>query len=226
MILKEEKAIVVFSGGQDSTTCLFWAKEQFKEVEAVTFDYGQRHRLEIECAMEIAKKVGVKHHILDMSLLNQLAPNALTRDDIEVEEGKDGELPSTFVPGRNLLFLSFAGVLASQVGAKHIVTGVCETDFSGYPDCRDVFIKSLNVTMNLAMDDTFVIHTPLMWLTKAQTWELADQLGVLDFVRNNTLTCYNGIIADGCGECPACKLRKRGLDEYLRSRKGASHVRF
>ncbi|HZW76931.1 7-cyano-7-deazaguanine synthase QueC [Ureibacillus thermophilus] len=226
MILKEEKAIVVFSGGQDSTTCLFWAKEQFKEVEAVTFDYGQRHRLEIECAKEIAKEVGVKHHILDMSLLNQLAPNALTRDDIEVEEGKDGELPSTFVPGRNLLFLSFAGVLASQVGAKHIVTGVCETDFSGYPDCRDVFIKSLNVTMNLAMDDTFVIHTPLMWLTKAQTWELADQLGVLDFVRNNTLTCYNGIIADGCGECPACKLRKRGLDEYLRSRKGASHVRF
>lgn len=226
MILKEEKAIVVFSGGQDSTTCLFWAKKQFKEVEAVTFDYGQRHRLEIECAKEIAKEVGVKHHILDMSLLNQLAPNALTRDDIEVEEGKDGELPSTFVPGRNLLFLSFAGVLASQVGAKHIVTGVCETDFSGYPDCRDVFIKSLNVTMNLAMDDTFVIHTPLMWLTKAQTWELADQLGVLDFVRNNTLTCYNGIIADGCGECPACKLRKRGLDEYLRSRKGASHVRF
>lgn len=226
MILKEEKAIVVFSGGQDSTTCLFWAKEQFKEVEAVTFDYGQRHRLEIECAKEIAKEVGVKHHIFDMSLLNQLAPNALTRDDIEVEEGKDGELPSTFVPGRNLLFLSFAGVLASQVGAKHIVTGVCETDFSGYPDCRDVFIKSLNVTMNLAMDDTFVIHTPLMWLTKAQTWELADQLGVLDFVRNNTLTCYNGIIADGCGECPACKLRKRGLEEYLRSRKGASHVRF
>lgn len=226
MILKEEKAIVVFSGGQDSTTCLFWAKEQFKEVEAVTFDYGQRHRLEIECAKEIAKEVGVKHHILDMSLLNQLAPNALTRDDIEVGEGKNGELPSTFVPGRNLLFLSFAGVLASQVGAKHIVTGVCETDFSGYPDCRDVFIKSLNVTMNLAMDDTFVIHTPLMWLTKAQTWELADQLGVLDFVRNNTLTCYNGIIADGCGECPACKLRKRGLEEYLRSRKGASHVRF
>lgn len=226
MILKEEKAIVVFSGGQDSTTCLFWAKKQFKEVEAVTFDYGQRHRLEIECAKKIAKEVGVKHHILDMSLLNQLAPNALTRDDIEVEEGKDGELPSTFVPGRNLLFLSFAGVLASQVGAKHIVTGVCETDFSGYPDCRDVFIKSLNVTMNLAMDDTFVIHTPLMWLTKAQTWELADQLGVLDFVRNNTLTCYNEIIADGCGECPACKLRKRGLDEYLRSRKGASHVRF
>lgn len=222
--MKNEKAIVIFSGGQDSTTCLFWAKERFGEVEAVTFDYGQRHRLEIECAKEIAGETGVRHHILDMSLLNQLAPNALTREDIQVEEGKDGGLPNTFVPGRNLLFLSFAGVLARQVGAKHIVTGVCQTDFSGYPDCRDIFIKSLNVTLNLAMDDTFVIHTPLMWLTKAQTWELADRLGVLEFVRNKTLTCYNGIIADGCGECPACKLRSKGLEEYLRSRKGTSHV--
>ncbi|NLY81027.1 MAG: 7-cyano-7-deazaguanine synthase QueC [Lysinibacillus sp.] len=222
--MKQDKAIVVFSGGQDSTTCLFWAKEQFKEVEAVTFDYGQRHHFEIECAKEIAKEVGVKHHILDMSLLNQLAPNALTREDIQVEDGKDGELPSTFVPGRNLLFLSFAGVLASQVGAKHIVTGVCETDFSGYPDCRDIFVKSLNVTLNLSMDDTFVIHTPLMWLNKAETWELSDKLGVLEFVRNKTLTCYNGIIADGCGECPACKLRNNGLNEYLRSRKGSSNV--
>ena len=217
--MKQEKAIVVFSGGQDSTTCLFWAKERFKEVEAVTFDYGQRHRLEIECAKSIADELGVKHHILDMSLLNQLAPNALTRDDIKVEDGEDGELPSTFVPGRNLLFLSFAGVLASQVGAKHIVTGVCETDFSGYPDCRDIFIKSLNVTLNLSMDDTFVIDTPLMWLNKAQTWELADQLGALEFVRERTLTCYNGVIADGCGECPACKLRNKGLEEYIRSRK-------
>lgn len=215
----KEKAIVVFSGGQDSTTCLFWAKERFEEVEAVTFDYGQRHHLEIECAKEIAAELGIKHHILDMSLLNQLAPNALTRQDIEVEEGEDGELPSTFVPGRNLLFLSFAGVLASQVGAKHIVTGVCETDFSGYPDCRDIFIKSLNVTLNLSMDDTFVIDTPLMWLDKAQTWELADQLGALEFVREKTLTCYNGIIADGCGECPACKLRNKGLNTYLSDRK-------
>jgi len=222
--MKNEKAIVVFSGGQDSTTCLFWAMEQFGEVEAVTFDYGQRHRLEIECAKEIAKELGVKHQILDMSLLNQLAPNALTREDIQVEEGEDGGLPNTFVPGRNLLFLSFAGVVASQVGAKHIVTGVCQTDFSGYPDCRDIFIKSLNVTLNLAMDDTFVIHTPLMWLTKAQTWELADKLGALDFVRKKTLTCYNGIKADGCGECPACKLRRRGLEEYLRSRKGSIHA--
>jgi len=217
--MKQEKAIVVFSGGQDSTTCLFWAKERFEEIEAVTFDYGQRHRLEIECAKVIAGELGIKHHILDMSLLNQLAPNALTRQDIEVEDGENGELPSTFVPGRNLLFLSFAGVLASQVGAKHIVTGVCETDFSGYPDCRDVFIKSLNVTLNLSMDDSFVINTPLMWLNKAQTWELADQFGALEFVRERTLTCYNGVISDGCGECPACKLRKKGLDEYMSYRK-------
>jgi len=217
--MKQEKAIVVFSGGQDSTTCLFWAKERFEEIEAVTFDYGQRHRLEIECAKVIAGELGIKHHILDMSLLNQLAPNALTRQDIEVEDGENGELPSTFVPGRNLLFLSFAGVLASQVGAKHIVTGVCETDFSGYPDCRDVFIKSLNVTLNLSMDDSFVIDTPLMWLNKAQTWELADQFGALEFVRERTLTCYNGVISDGCGECPACKLRKKGLDEYMSYRK-------
>jgi 7-cyano-7-deazaguanine synthase len=217
--MKKEKAVVVFSGGQDSTTCLFWALKQFQEVEAVTFDYNQRHRLEIECAANIAKELGVHHHILDMSLLNQLAPNALTRSDIPVADGEDGGLPSTFVPGRNLLFLSFAGVLASQIGAKHIVTGVCETDFSGYPDCRDIFIKSLNVTLNLSMDSQFVIHTPLMWLDKAETWELADELNALDFVREKTLTCYNGIIADGCGECPACRLRKKGLDEYLKVRK-------
>ena len=215
--MKDDKAVVVFSGGQDSTTCLFWALKNFKEVEVVTFDYGQRHALEIECAKEIAREVGVRHHILNMSLLNQLAPNALTRDDIEITEGKDGELPSTFVPGRNLVFLSFAGILASQIGAKHIVTGVCETDFSGYPDCRDAFVKSLNVTLNLSMDSTFVIHTPLMWINKAETWALADQLGAFDFVRQKTLTCYNGIIADGCGECPACKLRLQGMENYLQT---------
>jgi 7-cyano-7-deazaguanine synthase len=213
--MKNDKAVVVFSGGQDSTTCLFWAMEQFAEVEAVTFDYNQRHRTEIECAKEITKELGIKHHVLDMSLLNQLAPNALTRADIEVKDGEDGDLPSTFVPGRNLLFMSFAGVLASQVGARHIVTGVCETDFSGYPDCRDIFIKSLNVTLNLSMDENFVIHTPLMWLNKAETWKLADDLGAFEFVRTKTLTCYNGIIADGCGVCPACLLRKNGLDEFL-----------
>lgn len=211
---QQEKAMVVFSGGQDSTTCLLWAMKEFDEVEAVTFHYGQRHELEIECAKDIAKELGVKHRILDMSLLGQLTPNALTRDDIEIEE-KEGELPSTFVDGRNLLFLSFAAVAAKQIGARHIVTGVCETDFSGYPDCRDVFIKSMNVSLNLSMDYPFVIHTPLMWLNKEETWKLADELDSLDFVRTKTLTCYNGVIADGCGECPACKLRKRGLDDYL-----------
>ncbi|RDU35859.1 7-cyano-7-deazaguanine synthase QueC [Neobacillus piezotolerans] len=218
--MKSEKAVVVFSGGQDSTTCLFWALEQFAEVAAVTFDYNQRHITEIECAKNIAKELGIEHYILDMSLLNQLAPNALTREDIEVKDGEGGGLPNTFVPGRNLLFMSFAGVLASQIGAKNIVTGVCETDFSGYPDCRDVFVKSLNVTLNLSMDQNFVIHTPLMWLNKAETWKLADNLGAFEFVREKTLTCYNGIIADGCGECPACKLRKKGLDDYLAERQG------
>lgn len=216
-MLKKDKAVVVFSGGQDSTTCLFWAMERFAEVEAVTFNYGQRHSLELECAAEIAKELGVKHHVLDMSLLNQLAPNALTRGDIAIEE-KEGELPTTFVDGRNLLFLSFAAVLAKGIGAKHIVTGVCETDFSGYPDCRDVFIKSLNVTLNLSMDYNFVIDTPLMWLNKSETWALADGLGAFDFVRERTLTCYNGIKADGCGECPACKLRRKGLEDYIASR--------
>ncbi len=214
-MLKDEKAVVVFSGGQDSTTCLFWALKTFKEVEAVTFNYNQRHAAEIDCAKEIANDLGVKHHILDMSLLNQLAPNALTRDDIEVKAGEDGELPSTFVPGRNLLFISFAGVLANQIGAKHIITGVCETDFSGYPDCRDDFVKSLNVTLNLAMDEHLVIHTPLMWLDKAETWKLADELGQLEYVRTKTLTCYNGIKGDGCGECPACELRSNGYERYM-----------
>lgn len=219
-MLKNEKAIVVFSGGQDSTTCLFWAKKQFGDVEAVTFDYGQRHAREIECAKDIAQELDIKHTILDMSLLGQLTQNALTRSDIAIEQ-QDGELPSTFVDGRNHLFLSFAAVLAKGIGAKHIVTGVCETDFSGYPDCRDVFVKSLNVTLNLAMDYEFVIHTPLMWIDKAETWKLADELGAFDFVRERTLTCYNGVIGDGCGECPACKLRKAGLDKYLLERQEA-----
>ncbi|MVO98720.1 7-cyano-7-deazaguanine synthase QueC [Paenibacillus lutrae] len=218
--MKQQKAVVVFSGGQDSTTCLFWAKKQFGEVETLTFDYGQRHKLEIECAQSIARELGVKNTVLDMSLLNQLAPNALTRTDIEIEQ-KAGELPSTFVDGRNLLFLSFAGVYAKQAGARHLVTGVCETDFSGYPDCRDAFVKSMNVTLNLSMDYPFVIHTPLMWLSKAQTWKLADELGAFDYVRTKTLTCYNGVIGDGCGECPACRLRSHGLHTYLGEREGA-----
>lgn len=224
MKMKKEKAVVVFSGGQDSTTCLFWAMERFSEVEAVTFNYGQRHSLELECAADIAKELGIRHHVLDMGLLNQLAPNALTRNDIEIKQ-EEGELPSTFVDGRNLLFLTFAAVLAKGIGARHIVTGVCETDFSGYPDCRDVFVKSLNVTLNLSMDYNFVIDTPLMWLNKAETWALADELGAFEFVRERTLTCYNGVKADGCGQCPACKLRQKGLDDYLAAKTGGEEIR-
>ncbi|MBF9297008.1 7-cyano-7-deazaguanine synthase QueC [Mammaliicoccus sciuri] len=215
--LKNEKAVVVFSGGQDSTTCLFYAKEHFKEVELVTFQYGQRHDLEIKVAEDIAKEQGLKHHILDMSLLSQLSPNALTDHSMQIENDENG-IPNTFVPARNLLFLSFAGALAYQIGAKHIITGVCETDFSGYPDCRDSFIKSMNLSLNLSMDKDFVIHTPLMWLNKKETWALSDQLGALDYVREKTLTCYNGVMSDGCGECPACKLRKQGLDQYLETK--------
>jgi 7-cyano-7-deazaguanine synthase len=214
--MNKEKAVVVFSGGQDSTTCLLWAMKHFDEVEAVTFNYNQRHSLEIECAKSICEELGVHHHILDMSLLNQLTTNALTRQSIDVKEGESGELPSTFVDGRNMLFLTFAAVYAKQKNARHIITGVCETDFSGYPDCRDVFIKSLNVTLNLSMDYQFVIHTPLMWLNKAETWQMADELNGLEFIREKTLTCYNGIIASGCGTCPACVLRNKGYEEFVK----------
>lgn len=216
--MRKDKAVVVFSGGQDSTTCLFWAKKNFKEVVAVSFDYNQKHIAELQCAKDITRELGIEHHILDMKLLAQLAPNALTRPDMEIKQGEAGAPPNTFVDGRNMLFLTFAAVLAKQLDATHIITGVCETDFSGYPDCRDIFIKSLNVTLNLAMDYPFVIDTPIMWIDKAETWKLADELGALDFIREKTLTCYNGIIGDGCGECPACILRKRGLDNYLKSK--------
>lgn len=209
--MQHEKALVVFSGGQDSTTCLFWAKQQFSHVEAVTFAYGQRHDAEIEVAKEIAAELDVPHHILDLSLLGQLTSNALTRHDLDID---NADVPNTFVDGRNHLFLSFAAVMAKQLGMHHIITGVCETDFSGYPDCRDQFVKSLNVTLNLAMDYPFVIDTPLMWLDKKQTWELADQLGAFDYVKERTLTCYNGILGSGCGECPACVLRQNGLVAY------------
>jgi len=216
--MKKEKAIVVFSGGQDSTTCLFWAVKKFGEVIAVSFDYNQRHILELECAKDICKKHNIEHHVMDLSLLNQLAPNSLTRTDIEVDKDAPSEgTPNSFVDGRNLLFLSFVAVFAKQRGIKHIITGVSQSDFSGYPDCRDTFIKSLNVTLNLSMDYEFVIHTPIMWIDKEETWKLAYDLGVLDIIKNETLTCYNGIIGNGCGDCPACKLRRRGYVEFKKN---------
>lgn len=209
-------AVVVFSGGQDSTTCLLWAMSKYKKVYAVSFDYGQRHKLELECAKEICQKFSIEHEILDMSLLNQLAPNSLTRTDIVVDEDAPEEgTPNSFVEGRNMVFLTFVAIYAKQKRVTDIITGVSQSDFSGYPDCRDIFIKSLNTTLNLAMDYEFDIITPLMWIDKEETWEMADKLGGFDVIRDMTLTCYNGIKGDGCGNCPSCKLRKKGLEAYL-----------
>lgn len=217
--MNRDKALVVFSGGQDSTTCLFWAKKHFKEVYALSFFYGQKHVKEVDLAREIARKAEVHFDVMDVSFIGHLGKNSLTDTSIPMDEVKPKDnYPNTFVPGRNLFFLSIAAVYARERGIFHLVTGVSQTDFSGYPDCRDSFIKSLNVTLNLAMDEQFVIHTPLMWIDKAETWALADKLGAFDIVRNDTLTCYNGIPGDGCGHCPACKLRREGLEKFLSHR--------
>lgn len=217
---RNEAALVCFSGGQDSTTCLFWAKKYFTRVEAVCFTYGQKHSLEIEIAQKIAEEAKVPFHLLDVSLIGQLAPNSLTDSSIEMDAEKPQDnYPNTFVPGRNMVFLTFAAIMARSKGIFHLVTGVSEADYSGYPDCRDTFIRSLNVTLNLAMDEQFVLHTPLMDRDKSEVWKLSDELGVFDLVRTQTLTCYNGIPADGCGHCPACKLRKEGLEKYLSIKK-------
>ncbi|MBQ0044934.1 MAG: 7-cyano-7-deazaguanine synthase QueC [Bacteroidales bacterium] len=219
MKLSESEALVVFSGGQDSTTCLFWALKRFKKVRTLTFTYGQKHSLEVEMARKIAEDAGVEFDLLDVSFISKIGTSSLTDTSIKMDEEKpeDG-VPNTFVPGRNLFFLSVAAVYARERGIRHLVTGVSQTDFSGYPDCRDSFIKSLNVTLNLAMEEQFTIHTPLMWIDKAETWALADRLGVLDLVRTKTLTCYNGVPGDGCGHCPSCKLRNEGLRQYLDSK--------
>ena len=212
------KAVVVFSGGQDSTTCLIQALAQYDEVHCLTFDYGQRHRAEIEVAQQLAKALGVTaHKVLDATLLNELAISSLTRDNIPVPgvSSAPGGIPSTFVPGRNILFLTLAAIYAYQVRAHTLITGVCETDFSGYPDCRDEFVRALNKAVVLGMDYQLKIETPLMWLTKAETWAMADAYKQLDLVRYQTLTCYNGLVGSGCGNCDACHLRAKGLDEYL-----------
>ncbi|WP_413734862.1 7-cyano-7-deazaguanine synthase QueC [Sodalis sp. RH21] len=217
-----KRAVVVFSGGQDSTTCLIQALSQYDEVHCVTFDYGQRHRAEIDIARTLAGKLGARaHKVIDARLLNDLAVSSLTRDNIPVphyDEGAGADsgaaLPSTFVPGRNILFLTLAAIYAYQVGAATVITGVCETDFSGYPDCRDEFVKALNQAITLGMARDIHFATPLMWLDKAETWALADYYHQLDLVRNETLTCYNGIQGDGCGECAACHLRAKGLAAY------------
>ena len=214
--MKRNNALVVLSGGQDSTTCLFWALRHFEEVHALAFTYGQKHAQEVDIARTICQEQNVPFEVMDIPLIGQLGRNSLTDTSMEMDTEKPSDSPpNTFVPGRNLFFLSIAAVHAREKGIFDLITGVGQTDFSGYPDCRDAFIKSLNVTLNLAMDEQFCIHTPLMWLDKAQTWALADKLGVLDLIRHRTLTCYNGVVGDGCGECPACKLRNAGLQQYL-----------
>ena len=212
-----KRAVVVFSGGQDSTTCLIQALKQYDEVHCITFDYGQRHREEIDVARELSLSLGARaHKVLDVTMLSELAVSSLTRDNIPVPayDPDATGLPSTFVPGRNILFLTLASVYAYQVEAEAVITGVCETDFSGYPDCRDEFVKALNHAITLGMARDVRFETPLMWLNKAETWALADYWQQLPLVRNETLTCYNGIKGDGCGECAACHLRANGLNQY------------
>jgi 7-cyano-7-deazaguanine synthase len=214
-----QSALVLHSGGQDSTTCLFWALKNFREVRTLCISYGQRHAREVEVAQKIAAMAGVSFQFLDASVISCLADNSLTNHSLIMDQEKpDDSYPNTFVPGRNLFFLTFAAVIARSHSIRNIVTGVSQADYSGYPDCRDTFIHSANTTLNLAIDEQFIIHTPLMWLTKAETWALADELGVLEIVKKETLTCYNGLMAEGCGHCPACKLRKAGLEEYERKK--------
>ncbi|HAV6897842.1 7-cyano-7-deazaguanine synthase QueC [Vibrio parahaemolyticus] len=215
-----KKAVVVFSGGQDSTTCLVQALTQYDEVHAITFDYGQRHKLETELAQSLCQELGVTaHKVMDVSLLNELAISSLTRDDIPVSHELQGNgLPNSFVPGRNILFLTLAGIYAYQIGALSVITGVCETDFSGYPDCRSSFVQAMESALQQGMEYDLSLVTPLMWLDKAQTWALADKYEHLEFVKNKTLTCYNGVIGSGCGDCPSCKLRNEGLKAYEKNK--------
>jgi len=231
MALSDDTALVLFSGGQDSATCLAWALDRFAHVETLGFDYGQRHAIELTCRdalrqgmvairPEWEERLGADHS-LDLAVLGAISDTALTRE-AAIEMNENG-LPSTFVPGRNLLFLSFAATLAVRRNARHIVTGVCETDYSGYPDCRDDTIKALQVALNLGMEQRFVLHTPLMWRDKAQTWALAEALGgppLVAMINRESHSCYLGDRSTlhpwgyGCGTCPACDLRAKGWFAY------------
>jgi len=210
-----DKALVVLSGGQDSTTCLYWSIDRFgvDNVQSVTFDYGQRHRVELDCAQEVASFANVPNTILPIDTFNALGGNALTDSNIAVESslGDQQHLPNTFVPGRNLIFLTFAAAFASQRGIEHIVTGVAQTDYSGYPDCREETMESLQATLRLGMESDVQIHTPLMHLSKKETVDLAQQLGAMPAMAL-THTCYNGE-RPPCGVCPACLLRAKGFAE-------------
>ena len=231
----QRKALVLFSGGQDSTACLAWALERSAQVATIGFDYGQRHRIELDCRLDVLRELHAQFpawspklgedHLLDLSLLGQLSDTALT--EARAIEMQANGLPNTFVPGRNLLFLSFAATLAYRRGASVLVGGMCETDYSGYPDCRDNTLKALQVALSLGLDQPMTIETPLMFLTKAQTWRLSEQLGgtaLNDLIIESTHTCYLGqrdlrhAWGYGCGSCPACELRARGHTEFMGQR--------
>ena len=230
--MSSSRALVLFSGGQDSTTALAWALERFDAVETVGFDYGQRHRIELACRETIRDKLPAalpafadrlgSDHLIDLSALGAISETALTRDS-EIAFAETG-LPTTFVPGRNLIFLTFAAALAYRRNAKHIVLGVCETDYSGYPDCRDDTVKAMQVALGLGLDRRLVLHTPLMWRDKAQTFALARAVGgdaFFDLVVEDSHSCYLGDRTTrhgwgyGCGHCPACDLRAKGFAAYL-----------
>jgi 7-cyano-7-deazaguanine synthase len=231
MSTQNSGALVLFSGGQDSTTCLAWALSRYDRVETVGFDYGQRHAVELACRSDVlgrlrqsfsewAGKMGADQ-VVNLGLLKEISDTALTRD-VAIAMGSNG-LPTTFVPGRNLLFFTTAAAVAYRRGIKVLVGGMCETDYSGYPDCRDDTLKALQVTLNLGMERRFVIETPLMWIDKAATWKLAQELGgeaLLEIVKESTHTCYNGdrgsrhMWGYGCAECPACELRANGYKKY------------
>ncbi len=227
----DDGALIMFSGGQDSTTCLAWALDRFARVETIGFDYGQRHRIELDCRASLRQGLAAlnplwagrlgEDHTIALAALGDVSNTALTRD-IAIEAGKNG-LPTTFVPGRNLIFLTFAAAVAYRRGLRHIVGGMCETDYSGYPDCRDDTMKAMQVALNLGMERRFVIHMPLMWIDKAATWRLAATLGgeaLVELVREETHSCYRGDRQThhdwgyGCGACPACQLRADGYRRY------------
>lgn len=214
---KTPKALVVLSGGQDSTTCLYWALREFgaANVEAVTFDYGQRHRVELDCARKIAQLAGVRQTVLPIDTFAAIGGNALTDDSVTPEEGArddaDTALPNTFVPGRNLVFLSFAAALAYTRGIEHVVTGVAQTDYSGYPDCRENTLKALELALRLGMDSRVTLHAPLMFMSKADTVRLAQDVGAMDAMAWSH-TCYNGEVPP-CGRCASCELRAKGFAE-------------
>ena len=227
-------ALVLFSGGQDSTTCLALALSKYERVETVAFDYRQRHSVELESRLNVLAQIKLQFphwthklgedHLLDLAVLGQVSETSLTRDmAFQMEEGG---LPNTFVPGRNLLFLTLAAALAYRRGLEVIVTGVCETDYSGYPDCRDDSMKAMQLALSLGMDKRFLIETPLMWIDKAETWRLAQQLGgqpLVDLIVEHTHTCYLGDRSHrqdwgyGCGTCPACDLRAKGFARFVQA---------